>query len=55
MNMAGLLENAGFKVNEYNGVEPYELMSQCKIPFGSCTSESDEYKYSESYKKTLKI
>lgn len=53
MNMAGLLENAGFKVNEYNVVEPYELMSQCKIPFGSCTNESDEYKYSKLCKKSL--
>ena len=53
MNMAELLENAGFKVNEYNGVKPYELMSQCKIPFGSLFNEIDEDKYSDPYKKSL--
>lgn len=55
MDMSELLNGAGFHVNENtSAVKPYKKLSECKLPFGSCTSESDEDQYYDIYKKSLK-
>lgn len=48
--LSDALKNAGFAVNEF---KEYEKMTEVKLPFGSCTSESEEDAGTELYNDSL--